>query len=212
MQDVVEARVEEAEIDVLALQRELLHESQRQPARERRPLSAHRRARVHADVVQAPVFFVLLLACVVEDLVLREALVEQVGVERQLRQHQRVDRAAPLEARVPVDAEDLLSARSLRLEDAREEVQREVHDVVGFRALEHVQQVEHVEGAHRARLRSEETDEPERVEIDLLDGDDEAQPIARDETDESEIVRAVARGEEPREVAIHLAVHLGVDR
>ena len=144
---LVQARVEEPHPDLVALERELLDQREREAAREHLALAAHRGRAVDQEVLQATLVLALLVAAVVEQLVVDDLLLEDLAVVRELGQHERVDVALALDRRVAVDGERLRAGRAPGLEDARQQIEREVRDVVCLGRAERAEQIDEIDRA-----------------------------------------------------------------
>ena len=173
---LVEARVEEAEGHVLPLEQELLAGRDGHAAGEGLPVAAHRGRGVDEQVVDALLLVAALLAGEVEHLVVGDAPHQLEVVPGQLGEHHAVDRPARAQARVAVRGALPGGRAGLGLEHAGEDLQREVHDVVGLRRLQRGEQIDLRQRARRD-LGPEHAEEPERVEIERVGhGQDEEAP------------------------------------
>ena len=153
---------------------ELLDQREREAAREHLALAAHRRRAVDEQILQPALVFALLVAAVVEQLVVDDLLLEDLAVVRELGEHERVDVALALDRRVAVDRERLRARRAPRLEHARQQVEREVRDVVRLGRAERGEQIDEIDrAAERLAARRavflEQAEQAHGVEVDQLD-------------------------------------------
>jgi len=171
---LVHARIEEAHPDLVAFERELLDEGEREATCEHLPLATHRGRAVDHDVLEPALVFALLLAAVVEELVVDDLLLEDLAVVGELGEHERIDVALALDGCVTVDGEGLAARRSPGLEHARQQIEREVRDVVRFGRAERGEQIDEIDRAAERfaagrRVFLEQSEQTNRIEIDELD-------------------------------------------
>src|SRR6185503_7312944 len=77
---LVQPGIEEPDPDLVALERELLDQREREAAREHLALATHRGRAVDQEVLQAALVLALLLAAVVEELGVDDLLLEDLAV------------------------------------------------------------------------------------------------------------------------------------
>src|SRR5690606_16703480 len=127
------------------------------------------------DVVVRLPLLRLALVGVIEELALDVARREDGIGQRELAEEQGVEGASTAQTCVAVDAEGLLLAGPLGLEEARQKIDREPDDLAGVGALEDGEQVGEVERLHVVRARARQ--ETQGVDVEVLDGSVEAQRV-----------------------------------
>ncbi len=193
---LVEAAVEEAEDHVLAEQGEPLAQREREAAGEHLTHAAHRGRAVDEHVVRALLVLHLLLVGEVEQLVVDVLLLEDVLVEGELGQLEVVDAAAALDRGVAVDREHLLAGVALDLEDAGQQLHREVDDVGEGRADHDVVEIREVDArGGLAGAAAEQAEQAQGVDVDLLDGEQREQAVGGEGRDPGERLALVVAGE-----------------
>ncbi len=210
--NVVETRVEKAHPHLLARQLKLLAERDGEAAREDLAIAAHRGRRIDDQVVEAPRLVGRLFACVKEKLAVDHPASELLLVPRQLGQHHRVDRPLAADARVPVDGVRTGRLRAVGLEDARDELEREVHDVVGRRARQRGEEIDVRERARGRGLRAEHAEQAQRVEIERVGQRQDVQARPRERVERGDLVRAGHGREEPRQLRLEVPHELRIVR
>src|SRR5207302_10183850 len=94
---LVQARVEEPDPDLVAFERELLDQREREASREHLTLAAHRRGAIDEQILQAALVLALLVAAVMNEFDVDDLLLEDLAVVRELREHERIDVALALD-------------------------------------------------------------------------------------------------------------------
>jgi hypothetical protein len=207
--ELVEARVEEAEGDVFALEKELLAGGDGHPAGEGLALAAHGGRGVDEQVVDSLLLVAALLAGVVEDLVVGEAAGELEVVPGELGQDHAVDGSAGAEAGVAEGGAGAGGGAGLGLKDAGEDLEREVHDVVGLGRLEGGEEVDLGESA-RGGLGSKDAEEAEGVDVEGVSHREDEEARGLEGLQGADLVVAAGGREEAGELGIDGLEEAGV--
>ena len=149
------------------------------------------------------------LVGVEEQLAVGEALLEEVVVVGHLGEHEGVERAVGHDAGVPVHGEHLLPTPALGLEHAREDVEGEVHHVVRFGRVEHREEV-HQLGLGHGAVAPHEPQELYGVEVDLLDAQEQVEPVLQQVLDVPELGATIDREPQLRQGELGLRERVGV--
>ncbi len=129
-------------------------------------------------------------------------------VPGELGEDQRVERALAADARVAVHGVRAGRVRAARLEHAREELEREVHDVVRGGARDRREQIDVRERAGGGRLGAEHAEEAQRVEVERVGEREHVEARARERVERGGLEGARTRGEELRELPVEVAHEL----
>lgn len=116
-----------------------------------------------------------LIARVIQHLVVDHPAYELLAVPRQLGQHQPVDRPPPTDARVAKRRMRRGPGARLRLQHARQQLQREAHDVARVRVRQRLQQI-HLRQRPRARRVAQHPQQPQRVDVQRVHQRQQRQP------------------------------------